>query len=359
MRTELFKRLIAIICFFSFFVTDHLGSAVYHKLTRSFPSYRLIDLGPTDIPIQYLSRHCWPMSLGPRLNQKGHVIWNTYSGGFFWDGCNEKRGFTYRGLPGYFHDINNKGLVLASISFPQGNKEWFLWPSNFFSSKESIAPLPMHRDSLHQLTFRSLNDHNTLVGAYRSGNNWRSAFWTPKKFLQDLELGKLFDVNKENFLVGTEMCDPEKKPFLWHVRGGWSAFSDDLKMWRPKECLKFRDFVVAPDNTVFGSFIGKKDESPYLWGYFWSPCERVFHCFDLYEMRVSCVNSSHTIVGNYGGDAAISVNLMPPIPLIDLINSWTGDIRLLEATDINDVGQIVGYGCWDDQVHIFFLDPIR
>lgn len=319
--------------------------------------YKIYDLGETDLPSEYLARHAWPISLGPRINNQGHIIWNTSNGGVFWDRCNRRRFFYYKKYPAFFHAINDKGLTLTSVNSETG-KNWFLWPSSIWRSQESLLELPFRNQGFAtQYHFFAINNNSTIVGTKIENNIPKFLFWTPERQERYLDFGPVFDVNNSDRILGLEICDPEKKPFIWQVKSGLIAFSDDMKLNRPSENVLFRESAIASDNTVFGSYIGTKDNFMYHWSYSWNPCDDLFIKMDLDQMKISAVNSIHTLVGSVNGHAAISYKGSAPAKLSELANYHDGSLHLLEATDINDLGEIVGYGLWEDEMRIFLLIP--
>lgn len=99
--------------------------------------YKVYDLGDTDLPSEVLARHAWPISLGPRINHQGHIIWNTSNGGVFWDRCNRRRFFYYKKYPAFFHAINDKGLTLTSVNSETG-KTGSYGPQAFGNLKKAL-----------------------------------------------------------------------------------------------------------------------------------------------------------------------------------------------------------------------------
>jgi len=346
---------------FLLFLLSSLEAHLVRNPPLKVPCYRLVDLGPTNLPRHLLNRHSWPLTYAPRLNNDGVVVGNRASEGFVWDSCRGFRRYRHKGAGTYFHDINNKGLILASAPFGCGCTEWLLWPQNPWMKRD--GPLLVEPGCLQdaELYFRALNDKTQLIGARRREGEgcFTSVFWTPKMRAQILSYGVVTGINNENNMVGGGICEREHPPFLWNTTGGPLLFSDESCIKRPGKGALFKEAVVAPDNTVYGTYVGKKKERPYLYAYFWNPCERVFGSLDLNGMRISAVNNCHFLVGSCGREAVISANHWNPAPLIQLVKGYIWGWELIEATDINDLGQIVGYGSYFGKTHLFFLDPIR
>lgn len=340
-----------------------LESRLFYNPRLTYSCYRLIDLGKTDLPLCCLSRDSFPVSLGPKINQKGHVIGNTSYGGFVTDLCNPKSCFRRNGTYAFFHGINDNGLVLASVNYPEGTGEWYLWPYNYFRQKET--PLPINLKCLDggDVYFRAINNDGLLAGARKCKDEegYMAVFYSPEKGIQDLTCAFLMEVNNSGNMAGFEAESKENTPLLYHYKGGWNGFSDEASLRKPKGRIKFQmDMAIAHDSTVFGSFLSCKGGRPYMWAYAWTPIERYFRVHDLQGMKISAVNSCHTLVGSLCGEAVISINMEPPVALSSLVMGGCKEgVTLIEATDINDVGQIVGYGRFCGSIHLFVLDPIR
>ncbi|CRX38861.1 hypothetical protein [Estrella lausannensis] len=359
------KRLLLLFCLILpliGFIAAPLEARLFYNPHLTYSCYRLIDLGPTDLPQCCLARDSFPVSLGPRINQKGHVIGNTSYGGFVTDLCNPKSCFQRNGTYAFFHGINNNGLVLASVNQADGSGEWYLW--SYVYCRHQETPLPLNLKCLNggDVHFRSINDNGLLTGArkVKDKEEYMAVFYSPEKGIQDLSCAYLLGANNSGNMVGFESPSDENTPLLYHYRGGWNGFSDEACLKKPKGKIQFQmDMTIAHDSAVFGSFRSTKNGRPYMWAYEWTPIERYFRVRDLSGMKISAVNSCHTIVGSLCGEAAISINMEPPVVLSSLVHGGCKEMTLIEATDINDVGQIVGYGRSCGSLHLFLLDPIR
>jgi hypothetical protein len=93
------------------------------------------------------------------------------------------------------------------------------------------------------------------------------------------------------------------------------------------------------------------------YAYAWSPEQGGFKLLDLSNMRINGVNTSHVLVGSLYGKAAVCWPGQSPLAISSLIK--TEDAKgwdFLEASGINDSGQIVGYGKFNGKMRIFLLD---
>jgi len=352
------------ILFLLLFLASSLQAHTLYHPNLIYECYELIDLGVTDLPTDQLSRANFPASLGPRINKKGHISGNTSQGGFVFDRVNAPYFLMRDGYAATVYDINDKGLALTSLRYDTRHQDWFLWPYDCCREWETLLPIQLKCLSGNEVTFRSFNNKGMLVGSRKCFNShgYQAVFYTPDKGLQDLSCAFLTEINERGNIAGYESMILEKKPFLYHPRGGWLGFSDDLSLSTPKGHFTFQqDMAIGEDNTVYGSVMSCKDGKPYIYNYSWSPCfDYEFKAFDLGGMQISAVNGCQTLVGALGGEAVISNNTGGPVTLISRIRKgFKEGARLLEATDINDLGEIVGFGKWGGETHLFLLKPLR
>lgn len=321
--------------------------------------YKLIDLGATTLGKDLLTRGAWPLTLAPRINNKGDVICNSKETGFLWTCHNGFKSYVHEGVSSYFVDINDGGAILGFADLLNGDREWFVW-SECCGMREDLPAFinPPSCVKGRDLYFRAISNHAILVGARFIEGCFRSIFWESKKGLKDLNYGKLWDVNNRDYMLGSEDFKQSKEPYLWHVRGGSVVLSDDIKLHRPEKESVFVDYAIAPDNVIYGTYRDLAGGYGPLLTFYWDPCEQNFYTLHLNQMRISAVNRCHTLVGSLCGIAAISFKHQQPIPLAALIQGDLSKWKLIEATDINDIGQIVGYGTYGDQMHLFMLQPI-
>lgn len=355
--------LLKLFCLVAFFVVKaNMHAHLLYNSNLNYELYHLCDLGITDIAPEKLTRASFPNSLGPRINQQGHITGNTIHGGFVFDRINPMKYLRRNGQLASVYDLNDRGLVLASVQYDSRNVEWLLWPYKCFCKKESISPIDLKCLPSRDVHFRSLNNKNVLVGSRFcfEEQGYMAVFYSPEKGIQGLTCAFLSEVNENGNMAGHEALVVERTPLIYHYRGGWNGLSDEPSLNKPSGCTLYQmDMAIAPDDTVFGSFLSHKRGMPYIYGYAWNPCERYFSVHDFNGMQISAVNNCHTLVGTLCGEAVISNNMEPPVALSSLIAGCRIPIRLIEATDINDMGEIVGYGMWEGSLHLFLLTPIR
>jgi hypothetical protein len=129
--------------------------------------------------------------------------------------------------------------------------------------------------------------------------------------------------------------------------------------------IEFEDLVIGEDGTVYGTywintaFMDNNPQAPkQLSAFKWNPTNMDLQFLDLHGMRMTAVNSGNRMVGSLNGKAVVWHETNKPADLIamipvDEVKGWD----LLEATDINDYGQIVGYGKLNGKMHLFLAEP--
>lgn len=334
----------------------HLNSG----MPLNLDSYCFFDLGPTNVAERCLDSHCWPISLAPRINNNGQVIGNRGDRGFTWTKHQGFINYSHNGYYTCFVDINNDGTVLALVKIDDECSEWFLWTEQQ-CIREARAPFVIcdkHYSSYVYL--RALNDHGNIVGARLDSNGcYRSIFWDDKNCIRDLPYPQLWDINNSNYMLGSEPREFREQPVTWHLKGGMNIITDDCRFGKPENAKHFFNPVIAEDTNVYGNYIAKRWGCDYIYSYMWNACDAIFTRLDLNQMLISAVSRSHVLVGSLQGEAVMSKNHRPAIPLESLVVNKPWGWTLVNATDINDKGQIVGWGRRFGEIRLFMLDPIR
>lgn len=322
--------------------------------------YRLIDLGETFVSRELLKKHSYPISLAPRINSQSVVIGNRGIEAFVWSKEQGFRTFGRKECPTFFVDINDRNVVLGKIAFKNGGSEWFLWPEAF-SIRERFAPkidcAPLEAKRVH---FRALNDKGEVLGLYRdSSDSPHTIFWDGKGEMKLLPCDRLYDINNRSYMVGAESGVKGCPPFLFHPKAGMGVIGDDELSGKPKNAYYYSNPVIAKDNTVYGNFTALCSRGISTLSYMWNCDDAIFTAFNLYGMTISSANSSHQLVGSLANSAVISINHGKPIDLFSLVIEGGFCWCLIDATDINDKGEIVGYGIYLGNIHLFLLVPMR
>ena len=176
--------------------------------------------------------------------------------------------------------------------------------------------------------------------------------------------GAALGINQQGTILGYVTECGEEPPFVWNEHCGLEILRNYQTPFEIQSCHKIRgpvhfaDMVITDDNYVYGTFwIGEEyynDDGIYRYfAYRWEPYSQDFRYLDLEGMRLNAVNKHHTLVGTLNGQAAIRHRGLG----VELLKNYLKDPdwELIEATDINDQGDIVGYGKYKGATHIFLL----
>jgi probable HAF family extracellular repeat protein len=242
-----------------------------------------------------------------RINEAGHVVgYRTGEGGnvpLLWRDGQEIE----LGLAGtYPWDINNRDQI---VGYYGGPRRAFLYDNGQIQDLTNLLP----PDSGWVLTSaHAINDSGQIVGAGRH-NNLRRLFFYDAGTVTDLgpQIGNLFTHQRLTEEGRTFFTTAVNNVYHVNVYDG-SGFTE-----------------LEAVSGFTGSF-----------------------AFDM--------NEAGEVVGFFGesftGHAALWQNGMP-IDLNDVLQNGEG-WTLAEATGINDLGQIVGYGFYRNQTHSFLLTPV-
>jgi len=353
-------------------------SETMHKLLpKQHPSlikqYTLIDLGEVDLPKSQLTKNKDGSSLGPSINNNGKIIANNTNGGFIFRNTMEKYTPSFAKAKLYLHAINNKDDIVASFHADGKNVYWQIWPTatDWNGGRKVIDTVEQEGSKVELYT---ISDLGTIAGQVRPYNQTMPIVWNQAQGLyrvghdQYLNLhGTLKGINNNNALAGKSEGHHENFPFLWDDGLLTNLFEFRKQFRCPTDGkLHFEDLVIDKDNTLYGTYWINKDffentepQKKEFLAFSWSPQERKIRLSDLNGMRFSAINSSSRIVGAVNGKAAILDLNEKPLELIHTIPVEEAvDWELIEATDINDVNQIVGYGMHNGKLHLFLANPL-
>ncbi len=335
--------------------------------------YHLVDIGETDIPTDRLSRLRRGLTYAPSINNKSQVAWNSSAGGSLKSLKKPINEFIprFEGMRLYFIDVNDEGDLLISIERGHDSIEWLLWPYDGANYN--------HRQHIHtadpfaaNLVLSGFNKDRRVVGHFKKDGSVEPAAWSHLAGLHPLgksagleALGIARNINDRNTVVGLYEEMKVSSPFIWSHHTGFEVMRNYRDKLFPIGWMEFSDILITPDDVVYGNYWlkhGSFDDSPKVstphYGYIWKPRSSEIEQLDLEGMRLTSVNQGHTLVGSWQGRAAIrEINRRPLF--IDLLMSpselegWD----LLEATGINDEGQIIGYGTFKGKTHIFLAEP--
>jgi hypothetical protein len=347
----------------SFFCTAL--SAAYSSFNRRHHTkkqieYVFFDLGASRLPAESLSKHALPLSQAPCINNAGQVVYNDLTGGYLWDPIQGAQRLPWNGVYARFHGINSDGTVLASVVDPQGRQNWMLWSAKCgYRQTPTSVDLPCQDQAC--IYFRAIHDNGMLSGMVKyNGDTLKDTYavvWPGNGQLYTLGKGIAWSISASGYTLANDATTHANSPYLWHRRGGFLILADHSCFHKPAN-VRYVDMLLDYDGSVYGTFFHHSDPDE-LQGFHWDPHSNTFDLLELCGMRISAVNTIGTLVGSLRGRAIARYRDTPPLDLTELIEVKGKRWQLIEATDINDLGQIVGYGSVDGQTHIFLLQPLE
>lgn len=306
---------------------------------------------------------------------------------------------TLGGLNSRANGINTNGQVVGSANLMDNSEHAFLWQNGSMQDLGTLGGPSIAK---------RINDSGQVVGWSTSSiDGLQHAFLYSGDEMQDLwifdgQTQKAFDVNNAGQIVGTAQY-PSLVPtraFLWqngaetdlgtlagdvfNRNSGTAAINQvgHVTGWSDTDGNGQHPFLYIDGNMIdlgtlvdrpeqFGRALDVNDHSQIVgWSWIDSPLDWN-HAF-LWENGVmidlgtlpgdvssvaNAINNWEQVVGEGGSGAFLWANgVMHDLNnLIDSTSNWT----LKNATDINDLGQIVGYGRNElGQEHGFLLTPI-
>ncbi|MFA6915438.1 MAG: hypothetical protein WC222_03505 [Parachlamydiales bacterium] len=324
-----------------------------------YKNYAVVDIAQTDMSWEELSRFNLPISYAPRIHSSGDIIYNTRCGGALWSSTLEVRRLPFDAKFAHFHAIAKNGTILASVVEDNGSPSWYLWPSTNCRKMNAIG-IGCHCDDGGRVFYRDLNDAGMVVGTLEKdcGNclGYYGVMRCPDGPLNILYPGVAWTISDKGYVYANDSSSCWNKPYLWHPKGGFLILADTCK--KPPGNVKYSNGLFAFDGTVYGSYYCASNPEHHSI-FHWEPCYENFETVTKGGFRIAAMNSAGTFVGSLNGRAIIQMQGEYPRDLNALIQNPGGDFFLIEATDINDIGQMVGYGIYKGKTHIFLIEPAR
>lgn len=345
-----------------------------HQIPSVAARYRLIDLGSIDASLEDLSKFSGLPNASPAINNAGEVIGNSRSGGVFIRPNLRTYNPKIKGARIEFRALNNQGDLLVAINRGKLGMDWVIWPKNLRGQERSIPIDPVEVQGA-DLLFNTINDSLWVAGETHPDGRYRPILWTPDQgvyrvgFFNGLDIkGIIRQINDNGAVLGQFMGNIEHPPFIWDPIHGLLVLDKYRSYFKsePQGRIEFSDLVMTNQYVVYGTYWINdqlKDIKPTLetphGSFVWLPLKKQFFLTDREGMRLAQVNSANELVGSLKGQAAILQPGLKPVFLKDLtyvedLEGWT----LAEATGINDIGQIVGFGTRNGQTHLFRADPL-
>lgn len=336
------------------------------------PKYVIFDLGSTEIDPSLMNPFALPHTYAPRINNDRQVSANRKDEGFLRDlHYGELVSQVGYSLKGFAFGLNNRGDCLGTVARSKANVDWFVWSQKNLK-REHRYPMGCLEDvEQRDLDFRAINDDKWAVGSFSSKDLLRPLVWNPRWGIKPFGYyvgwdvkGAAWGINQQGTILGSIAESCESPPFVWNVCQGMEILRNYRIPFEAQSCheihgpVRFADMVITEDNYVYGTLLIDNvyytdDGLSNYFAYRWEPYSQDFRYLDLQGMRINSVNSKHTLVGVLDGQAALRERGAKPVLLQSYLpgDAWL----LLEATDINDTGDIVGYGKLNGEIHIFLM----
>lgn len=360
------------------FGLDLAGISSHLDKPQQVPSlaarYRLVDLGEINARSEELSKFNGFPAGSPSINNAGEVIANASDGGVFIRPNLRTYHPRIAGARYDFRSLNNHGDILVGIYRDSGDVDWVVWPKNLHGQERSI---PIHPVELQgsDVVLDIINDARWVIGETHPDGHYRPLLWTPGQgmyrvgFFNGLDLrGIIRQINSRGTVLGQFMGSIEHPPYIWDPAYGLIVLEKYRRHLVPESAgrVEFSDLVMSDTGIVYGTYWVNEELKDALptpetqhASFVWNPLTKEFYLTEAGGMRMAQINSSHEIVGALKGKAALQDPGLLPVYLHDLVSvddmaNW----ELLEATGINEAGQIVGFGTKEGKLHLYRADPL-
>lgn len=336
------------------------------------PSYILYDMGETTVDPALLNPFALPRTFAPRINNQRQISANRIDEGYFRDLDHgelvSQIGYCLRG---FAFGLNDNGEIIATLERNKGNVDWFVWKQKNLRKEKRYPVEPPEGLSGLNVELRAISNNGWAVGSMNPGCVLRPAVWNASRGLKPFGFyvgwdfkGAAWGINKKGTIVGfvSECC--EEPPFVWNEQCGLEILRNYRIPFEAQSSheihgtVRFADMLVTDDDYVYGTLWideGYYDDDGRIryFAYRWEPYNHDFRYLDLEGMRLNGVNKNHTLVGSLDRQAALRERGEKPILLQKYVQG--DDWHLIEATGINDHGDIVGYGTFRGATHVFLM----
>jgi probable HAF family extracellular repeat protein len=240
------------------------------------------------------------------------------------------------------YDINNSGIVVGRSVTSPNQYHAFIWQPSM-----PIHDLGVIGNGMDSRAY-AINEKGQVAGASKDANGHSRAFLWDKKTGM-LDLGKLdgdneslaYAINNKRQIVGASyntkgIC----RAFIWDAENGISNIGSfgnyrDKRAWSTGNAWE----VVGKSNVDLAAFGGRH-----------SGAKGINETGDVVGYLYVAESNWHAFIWKKS-DGLIDLN-----DLLPANNEWK---CLKEAFDINNQGQIVGYGITkNNQIHAFLMSPV-
>jgi len=331
--------------------------------------YEFYDLGPTDLPMESLSRNQHTISMSPKINDCRQIVYNLRDQSMVLELDGRTFSPQMSSIPAHCHGIDNASNLLLSFGRSSTDTVFSLWEINHLKVTKKQSLEDFYGNPGNHL-FRASANGKIAVGSFMTSGPLRPLIWTKEHGLHHLGyhlgfdlLGVALDVNSQQAVIGKEFSYGEMIPFIWHQQKGlYRLQSFKSRLESIEECriigkVTIADIILGQDNMLYGTYTiddGTKDIHTFR-AFSWDPIANEVRKLDLKGMRLNAVSPSRTFVGQQQGLAALSDWGGSPIHLTELKVSVPTEWELIDATSINSYGDIVGYGKKNGHTQIFAL----
>lgn len=323
--------------------------------------FRLINLGESDVSEDRLYRSSQKPSLAPSINNLGQVIGNRKEGGFLRDPLLGDWMPYINEVSVNFHSITNNGDILVSLNRKSNHPEWMVWPT---AAGRNGPRAPILNENFPNAQFIGLTNDRVAIGNAIVANETIPLLWRPNEKAQQISnvegqkaVGNLKGINNNGQMVGVFQKEDTFPPTACNTASNIEFMRNFRTQVFPDGKAELEDLLIAEDGTIYGTYRIKYENNTASghYAYAWLPYEGGgFKLLDLDGMRITALNDWHTLVGSHGDQAALCEVGSSPVALSSVIRpDELAHWELIEATGINNWGDIVGYGKFKGNMHIF------
>jgi len=351
---------------------------VHLKLNRLFAAIALFA-APTFANAAYTITDLG-LGTATAINDKGMVVGNRYNfGSYLWTNGNYVSlipppgatlpfaGTLYSFTP---MDINNNNVVSGSMYTQDGDRA-FTWSNGTFSALPSL-PFQYPNSQLKYSFAVGINNSDQVIGsmvmpAYVGGGVWRATVWQSGAISTDVQWKTLAGdypnvqwantygvaINDLGQVVGTSQSNTGWRPFIYSngLMTEFTANGYDFSGVGPTDINNLG--TIVGNGLGVGGFI-LSNGTVKLLSFEGGQFSKALSVND-YNLVVGMATvhdayqSGHAFM--FDGQAMTDLSLLPEVAAA----GWS---ELSYANDINNAGQIVGYGQINGEQHAFLLTPV-
>lgn len=264
-------------------------------------------------------------------------------------------------------DINNNNVVAGSMYTQDGDRA-FTWSNGAFSALPSL-PFQSGNSTLKYSFAVGINNYNQIIGStiLPDGGGWRATVWQSGAISSDIQWKTLAGnypnaqwadtygvaINDLAQVVGTSESNSGWRPFIYSngLMTELTANGYDFSGARPTDINNLG--TIVGEGLGVGGFV-LSDGTVKLLSFEGGTFSKALSVND-FNLVVGMATvpdayqSAHAFM--FDGQVMTDLSLLPEV----IAAGWT---ELSYANDINNSGQIVGYGRINGEQHAFLLAPV-